>query len=433
MTSQSESSHTMRLAYVTQWFDTEQETPIATSIAAEMRRRGMAVRVASAPPPGYFGRRRVNPRARRWQPWREEVEGFDVLRSPCYQTRAPSAIKRTLSVAAFALSSSWFGLGMVRNADAVLVYASPGPAAMPAVVGRLLRGAPYVLLVQDLWPDSITSSGYLTGPAARRVVDATVGRLMKFAYRHSAAVLAITPGMHEELVARGVDPDKVHLLYNWVDESLFSPVPENDRLRSTIGAGPDDVVLVYAGNHGRPQGLWAWVEAMLQVPTDTKVRLVFIGSGVTRDELIERAAGDPRIHFLPATPASDVASMTADADAMVISLVDEPAFRISLPSKLQTCLALGKAVLNSAPGETAGVVRTCGAGWSCPPDDPAAIARIIEQAAAAGREGLRERGSLGLAYYRKNMSSRSGAERLGTIIESATARATSSPVAQSAP
>ena len=105
-----------------------------------------------------------------------------------------------------------------REVDVVYVYATQMTPALGPWLWRLTGGAPYVLHVQDLWPDSITGSSLVKGGLGARVVDAALTLGSPSVYRHAAAVIGIAPTMVETLIKRGVDRRKAHLVYNWADE-----------------------------------------------------------------------------------------------------------------------------------------------------------------------------------------------------------------------
>ena len=100
-------------------------------------------------------------------------------------------------------------------------------------------GSPYVLYVQDLWPDSVFATQFLTQSTVRRVLRGLDPYLQQL-YRSAAHVVAITPGMRETLVERGLRITR-SVVYNWVDEQVMRPRRPNGRLRAAAGVGRDAV------------------------------------------------------------------------------------------------------------------------------------------------------------------------------------------------
>jgi colanic acid biosynthesis glycosyl transferase WcaI len=60
-----------------------------------------------------------------------------------------------------------------------------------------------------------------------------------------------------------------------------------------------------------------------------------------------------------------------------MTLRRDPAFAMTVPSKLQTYLACGRPVIAALDGEGARVLEESGAGLSCPADDPRALADAV--------------------------------------------------------
>ena len=162
------------------------------------------------------------------------------------------------------------------------------------MVARARYGTPYVLLIQDLWPDSIFATGFLTGGPLRAVAESVVTAFVDASYRHASHICVISPGMRRTLIERGVPPDKVSVVFNWVDEAVFKPAPRDGALRRRLGLGDEVFVALFAGNAGEAQGLMAWVSAMGLVSHLDHVHLVFLGGGTQRETLRAEAVATER-------------------------------------------------------------------------------------------------------------------------------------------
>ena len=146
----------MRILMLSQFFAPEPDFK-GLPFARELVRRGHEVEVLTGFPnyPGgklYPGYRRA------------ALAAGDYGRH-CRQPRGPypshdrSALRRAANYASFALSASLLGPWLVKKPDVVYVYHPPATVGLPAMVLRALRGCPVVYDVQDLWPDTVASSG----------------------------------------------------------------------------------------------------------------------------------------------------------------------------------------------------------------------------------------------------------------------------------
>ena len=108
-----------------------------------------------------------------------------VLRVALYPDHSRSAWRRVFNYLSFAASASLASL-MVARPDVVYAYHPPGSAVLPALVMRRLRGVPFVLDVQDLWPETLPASGMLNSPRLLRMVQRWMDHVYRRADRSSS-------------------------------------------------------------------------------------------------------------------------------------------------------------------------------------------------------------------------------------------------------
>jgi glycosyltransferase involved in cell wall biosynthesis len=407
----------LKVAYVTQWFAPEPGN-VPLWIALAMRRQGLDVGVVTAVPNYPAGK--TYPGYPAWRRTREMVEGFAVVRSPVYPSHGRSAAGRIVNLVSYAVSSSHFGRTTLKSADVALVYSSPATAAVAAMRARRRWGLPYVLLVLDLWPDSVFASGFLARGWARRAAERALRSFTQRAYDRAAHVAVTAPGMRELLIERGVPAAKISVIYNWVDELVMRPAEADEALRPRLGL-TGQFILMYAGNHGAAQGLDVAIRAMDRLRADPRVHLVLVGDGSEKTalrDLAERLKLSS-VHFVDRVDADRIPGLMAAADLQLVSLADEALFRITMPSKVQSIMACAQPILLSAGGDAARAVETAGAGLTCRPGDPEALAIAIERAAGLPSTALAAMGRAGQEYYRAHLSEAVNSRALAEALRSA--------------
>ncbi|MGK5739559.1 glycosyltransferase family 4 protein [Micromonospora sp. URMC 103] len=410
-----------RVALVSQWFPPE-PAGIALGITRSLRAQHFDVDVLTGVPNYPTGRVHDGYSARRRRV--EHRDGLRVLRTPLYPSHDHSTLGRAANYLSWAASSSLLGQSALRDADVALVYASPATAAAAAMTARLRRRIPYVLMVMDLWPDSVFATGFLTGGLTRRLAEAALGRFTDQTYRWADHVTVPSPGLREAVVARGVPAEKVSVVYNWTDEKVMQPTEPDPDFRRRLGLDAGDFVLMYGGNHGAAQRLDVAVDAMDRLRDLPDVHLVLVGDGVDKRALRTRAA-ELRlrsVHFLDPIEQQRMAAAMAAADLHLISLADEPLFRVTLPGKVQAILACGQPVLTCAPGDAARIVLEAGAGFAAPPENPAALADTVRAAYGTPRSRLRAMGQAGREHYLTHMSEAINAQLLADLLSRAARR-----------
>lgn len=408
----------MRVAYVTQWFPPEPDGP-SLWVSQSMCELGFEVHVVTAIPNyplGVVYEGYSSTRVRR-----EIVDGIHVTRCPIYPSHDRSALRRVLNYASFASTASWIGRRILQSADVSLVYSSPETAAIPATISQMRNGTPYVLLIQDLWPETVLQTGFLNSSAMRGIAQVALGAMDRLVCNRAEHIIVIAQGMKEVLVNRGVPEEKISVMFNWVDESIVFPRARTGELRRKLGIPGGDLLFTFAGNHGSAQGLAAWIEALGNLRDLTDLHFAFIGEGTAKQDLIARSSelGLQHIHFLESVSLQEFVQLASDADAQIVSLSDSPLFRITIPGKVQSCLALGAPILGSIAGDAAQVISESQAGFLATPGNSEEIEMMIRQAYSLGQKGLEKVGEVGRTYYLDHMSSEKGSKVLGDVLRAA--------------
>lgn len=407
----------LRVAFVCQWYQPEPVTQPGW-IVDGLRDRGVRVEVLTGVPNYPDGRAAFGYRA--WQTRTERVDGVTVHRTPLYPSHDRRTLGRMANYVSWAVSSALLGQRHLRSADVALVYSSPATAAGAAWLARKRAGVPYVLLIQDLWPDSVFASGFLTG-WPRRLVEGLLDRMVRGFYASASRVLVISPGMVDVLAGRGVPRDKIGLVYNWIPTE--PPVAAASSLREELGIPQNDFVIMYAGNHGAAQSLDSVIRGVALLPEDLGVHLVLVGDGVEKARLVDLATAEApsRVHFVAPVARELIGSMMAAAQAHLVSLSPDPLFKVTMPSKLQSILAAGLPVIACGEGDVTAVVAEAGAGVTCAPGDPTDFARAALALRDRPATELEEMGDKGLRYYEQHMSAAVGSARLLHELETAVA------------
>ena len=398
----------MRILLITPVFHPEPYYLRGLPFARELVRRGLEVEVLTGFPNYPTGR--IFPGWRQRLCHRETVEGVHITRVPLYPSHDGSGLKRAITYLSHTLSMCLQGPFRIRKPDLVHVNQGHATECLPADLIQILRGAPYLLDIQDLWPESVLDSRMLRLPGGKIMLDA----LCHYTYRRARHIVTLSEGVKVKLVERGVPGKKVSVLYNWCDAEQEKPLPKR-------GEGPDHFHLhdtfnvVYAGNLGPVQALGTVLEAAaLLREKKPRVRFLLIGSGLEETALKKTAAeqGLNNVLFIPRQPIPELNQILAYADAVLVHLKDTALNRVGIPSKVQHCLAIGRPILIGAPGSALEVVERARAGVSFEPGNAQGMAATVERLcdmSHAEREALGQRGR---EFYLGNMSFDIGMTRL---------------------
>jgi hypothetical protein len=379
----------MRVLIVTHYFPPETGAPQArlSGLAATWAADGDKVTVLTGMPNHPTG---VLPPAYRRALFRRElVGGYRVVRTWLYATPNEGMARKTLGHLSFMVSSVLLGWRAAGPADVVVVSSPTFFSILSGWLLARLKRACFVVEVRDLWPAIFVELGVLTN---HRII-ALLERLELAAYAAADQVVVVSEGFRADLIRRGVPSAKVHTIRNGVDIDRFAPVADAPaELRSRLGAGRDDCLVLYAGTHGISQGLPVIADAAALLEARSKrdrsangppVRLAFVGDGAHKRRLERRVAelGLGNVVLLPGVPNAEMPGLLAAADICLVPLRDVPLFATFIPSKMFECLAAGKAVIGSVTGEAAQILAEAGA-VVVPPEDDGSLAAAISALAA---------------------------------------------------
>jgi glycosyltransferase involved in cell wall biosynthesis len=290
--------------------------------------------------------------------WQSEVmDGIRVIRVWTYITANEGFAKRVLDYVSFMLTGALAAL-FVRKVD-VVVGTSPQffTACAAWAVGGLKR-VPWVFELRDIWPESIKAVGAMQDSLAIRVLE----RIELFLYRHASRIVAVTHTFKDTLMRRGIDENKIDVITNGVDLSNFSPLPKDSGLSAELGLN-GCFVAGYIGTHGLAHGLETLLDAaqsLQQVPGAENIRILFLGDGAKKAELVESAKtrGLRNVVFVASVPKDQVPRYWSLLDVSIIHLRKTELFTSVIPSKLFECMGMGIPVLHGVAGESAAIVQT---------------------------------------------------------------------------
>ena len=400
----------MRILMLTQWFDPE-PTFKGLLFASALRAQGHDVQVLTGFPnypdghlyPGYHQRPYM----------RESMDGVTVHRVPLYPSHDASPLPRVANYLSFAASATAASL-FVRRPDVVYLYHPPATAGAAALTLKYLRGVPFVVDVQDLWPDTLRATGMIDNGVTLRFV----GWGMRAIYSAAGHVIVLSSGFRQA-IATTVGHRKVSVVPNWADESqMVMGDPDQPGVRDGDSSISNEVFTVlFAGTMGPAQGLETVLQAASQLRTE-RVQFALVGAGIDADRLQKAAEerGLDNVAFLPRRPVSAMSPLLAAADALLVHLRCDPLFEITIPSKTQAYLMAGRPILMGVQGDAADLVRAAGAGVVFEPENASALADAVRHLRAMGPEQRRELGRSGVRYYRDNLSLSVGSRAIGEVL-----------------
>ncbi|MGH9537612.1 MAG: glycosyltransferase family 4 protein [Terriglobales bacterium] len=370
----------MKVLIFHQYFGTSQDAGGGTrtyELGRRLVRRGDSVTIVTGNA-SYFSGKKTSQGKGFWS--RERVEGIDVVRVHIPFGGSRRILPRIIGFL-------WFipmGLlaGCFADAPEVVVATStPLTIGIPGYLLSRLRRVPFVLELRDLWPDCVVAWDVVRDKLLIRAGY----WLEAFLYRKAQKILAVTEGIRQELLRKGIAPEKVSVITNASDIDLFTPSGARADLAALAEVPSDAFVCIHSGSLGFSN----CVEFLLDVAEELKdvprIHFIILGAGPQKAWLVAEA--DRRelraVHFLQAVPKTQVPGFLRSVQLGIAAFRPSPLTYIFLPNKFFDYLACGLPVMVNFDGEARQHLEQANAGIYTPPDNPAACAQAIRELASS--------------------------------------------------
>ena len=305
---------------------------------------------------------------------RELFEGMSLVR-----VRVPNLPRHVPAARAlwqFALACQFSrAIKRLERHDVALIYSPPLPLGFTGTALRKAGATPFILNVQDLFPQSAIDLKILRN----RWLIAFFRALEKRLYRAADHITVHSPGNLAHVVGTGVDGGNVTVIPNWVDTEFLRPDRQRDGFSERHGL-LGRFVVSFAGVLGYSQDIDVILEAACLLKDRHEILFLIVGDGVEKDRLMKkaRALGCRNVLFLPMQARQMYPDVLAASDVCLVTLHQEVVSPV-VPSKILSVMAAGKPLLAcmNPQGDAAEVIRTAGCGAVLAAGDAAGLAEAI--------------------------------------------------------
>lgn len=325
---------------------------------------------------------------------------IEIFRCPHYIPQKPSGLKRIIADFSFCFSAfiKVCQLLFSRKFDIVLVVAPPFQMGLLGILVQKIKGARFLYHIQDLQIDAARDLKLIK---SKPVIN-LLFKVERYILKRADVVSSISEGMIRKIVLKL--PREVIFFPNWVDTTLFFPIPDKLPLKAIFGFHHLDKIVLYSGAIGEKQGLEAILEAAKSLENMDRIKFVICGSGPYKEKLLQLVESQSlgNVFFLPLQPFEKLNSFLNMADVHLV-LQKATAADLVMPSKLTAILAVGgTAIITAKEGcSLHDVVAMHKMGILINPEDPAALIAAIERALLSGDTII---GDNARAYARQYLS-----------------------------
>ena len=266
----------------------------------------------------------------------------------------------------------------VRNKDCELVFCNSTPPTQGWIAGKVARKlkVPLIYSLQDIFPDSLvttglTRKGSLLWRLGRKLENKT--------YSKCDEIIVITEAMKQNLLEKGVNEEKIHLISNWIDTDKTKPIARaENRLFDEFGIDRSKFIVLYAGNFGEAQGTEIILEAAEKLLNHQEILFVIFGGGSGFEGACRKAKNLSNVFMHPLMPQERVSEVYSMGDAALIT-ARKGVGRSGMPSKTWSIMACNTRIIASYDPESdlCGIIQRYNAGICAEPENADDLVKTI--------------------------------------------------------
>lgn len=331
----------------------------------------------------------------------EYINGVRVIR--CYTIpRKKGAFYRLLNYYSYAISSSlkilFNSVKATDGSEFDVVFVNQLSPVMMAYAGMLYKwkhNKKLVLYCLDLWPESLAAGGIKKNSLIYKLFDRISGQI----YKSCDQILVTSKSFIGYLSQKFAISKNSFTYLPQYAEDLFENVASKAEAKKTID-------FVFAGNIGTLQSVDTIIEAAELLKDNKQLLFHIVGGGIElaslQDEI--KAKNLENVIFYGRRPVEEMPKFYSMADAMLVTLTGDPLLSLTLPGKVQSYMAAGKAIIGAIDGETKTIVEEAQCGFISKSGDSKALAESILRFSSLSDEDKELMGLKARIYYTDKFS-----------------------------
>lgn len=333
---------------------------------------------------------------------KENADGVKVIRTWLLPFPNRKPFERMLNYLSFCVSAALTGLFLPRP-DVVI---ATSPQLLVGISGwwlARLKRIPFVFEVRDLWPESIVAVGM--GDKSS-LLYGTLDAIANFLYKNSDRIAVVTPAFKDYLIEhRHVRGDKIFVVQNGVETSLFDPMRADGNLKKALGM-EGKFVVSYIGTMGMAHGLETILDTAAHLQySQPEIVFLFVGEGSDKDHIISLATSKRlnNVRFVDGQPRETIPDYICASDLCLVLLKKSDVFKTVIPTKMLEFMACARPVILGVEGQAKQILEEAQAGVSVRPDNDRDFAAAVIRLAKDSQLRL-ELGRNGRKYVVQNFS-----------------------------
>lgn len=385
----------MKILIVSQYFYPENFK--VNDIAFDFVKKGHKVTVLTGKPNypqgkfyegyGFFSKRK------------ETINGVNVIRVPLFPRFDGRGMHLAINYFSFIFFSFFAVYFRIKGSYDVIFSHLPSPltSAIPGIWLKRKFNAPLVLWVLDLWPESVSANSNIKGGFVLRKLK----KIIQFIYNNTDKILVSSNTFKISIIENfKIEEAKIDYFPNWAEDVFTKDQKEN----FSIPEFPDGFNILFAGNLGDSQDFESILKAAKH--SQGEINWILVGDGRKSKWIKSKIEQEniTNVYPLGRFPLKTMPSFFKKADAMLVSLKDEPTFALTIPAKIQAYMASSKIILGMLNGEGKDLINNSGCGLAVAAGDFRELVKKGKEIKNLSKEKTHDMEKLSFLYYTENFS-----------------------------
>ena len=296
---------------------------------------------------------------------KEVFKGINIIRFPIIPRKQGGFINILLNYLSFVVNGIYYlsKLNLKNTFDHIFIYStSPITSALVGIYLKKKYKKKITLWIQDLWPESVKSTGYIKN----KFLLFLISILVRYIYNKSDNLVAQSNAFKKNI--KKYSSKKISV----VESSHFNL----DNSKSKIPAEIKKLLvkkfcITFAGNIGKAQSILTILQTCRMIKDQKNIHIILIGGGSEIDAVKKYIKKFKLKNISLFGPYSSglTLNILKKSSASLLTLKKSEIFSLTIPLKFMTYLYAGKPIIVSADGEVANIAKRNNVGLTSPAEN----------------------------------------------------------------
>lgn len=233
---------------------------------------------------------------------------------------------------------------LTKEIDLVLIQSNPN-SVFHAILLSIFMRKPIILNLYDVFPGHAMSIGVMNN----KLIYNALRMLQKILYKKCKYIVAMSEDMKEELLTEKVPNEKVKVVRNWFDDTVFEVLPKQEnKFFNKYNLDTNKFYIQFAGLLGYVFDYKMYLDVAERLKDEEDIVFLLIGDGNQKEKILAeiKERNVTNIKYFPWQPLNIISDVYNACDIGIIPL-KKGVIGNGVPSKACQLMAAKRVILNS--------------------------------------------------------------------------------------